>query len=159
MGNRRYDLVWGSVLRTTTWSHKVLHRVSGGRLGRHFPGGQQVVWITTLGRKSGQLRRNPLLAVRENSDPSMPWLITGSNAGQSAVPAWVYNVRSHDRGTIEVDGTVHDATFAEATGEDRDRLYAQLVEIWSAYAKYEEHAGREIPVFRVVESEALGSPA
>lgn len=159
MGSRGYDIVWGSVLRSLTWSHKRLDRVSGGRLGRHFPGGQQVVWITTLGRKSGQWRRTPLLAVHEDGDRSKPWIITGSNAGQSAVPAWVFNVRSHDRGSIEVDGTLHEATFTEATGADRDRLYAQLTEIWSQYAKYERHAGREIPVFRVAKAGALGSPA
>ncbi len=149
MGSRGYDLAWGSVLRTLTWSHKILDRVSGGRLGKHFPGGQQVVWITTLGRKSGEWRRNPLLATHEDDDPSKPWLITGSNAGQAAIPAWVFNLRSHDRGTIEVDGVAQDAQFTEVTGEERDRLYAQLIEIWSAYSTYERHAGREIPVFRV----------
>ena len=151
MGNRGYDLAWGSVLRSLTWSHKVLDSVSGGRLGKRFPGGQQVVWITTLGRKSGEWRRNPLLAVHEDGDPAKPWLITGSNAGQAAVPAWVFNLRAHDRGTVEVDGQVREAVFTEATGEDRDRLYRQLTEIWKSYEMYERHAGREIPVFRVAE--------
>ena len=149
MGSRGYDAIWGTVLRTTTRLHKALDRVSGGRLGRHFPGGQQVVWITTLGRKSGQWRRTPLLAVHEDGDPSRPWLVTGSNAGQAAVPSWVFNVREHDEGTLEIEGVSVPVRFVEATGEDRARLYAQLVEIWSAYATYEENAGREIPVFRV----------
>jgi deazaflavin-dependent oxidoreductase (nitroreductase family) len=149
VGNRAYDLVWGTTLRTTTRLHKVLDKVSGGRLGRRFPGGQQVVWITTLGRKSGEWRRTPLLAVHEDGDPSKAWLVTGSNAGQSTVPGWVFNVRAHDQGSVEVDGVVAPARFEEALGEDRDRLYAQLVEIWSAYRTYEENAGRQIPVFRV----------
>lgn len=149
MGSRRYDLAWGSVLRSLTWSHRILDRVSGGRLGNHFPGGQQVVWITTLGRRSGQWRRNPLLAVHEDGDPQKPWLITGSNAGQAAVPAWVFNLRAHDRGTIEVHGEAHQAVFSEATGEERELLYLQLARIWSSYEKYERNAGREIPVFRV----------
>ena len=150
MGSRTYDLTWGTLLRTTTVLHKVLDRVSGGRLGRRFPGGQQVVWITTLGRKSGEWRRTPLLAVHEDGDPSKPWLVTGSNAGQAAMPGWVFNVREHDRGTLEVDGVVSEVRFEEALGEDRARLYAQLVAIWSAYAMYEQNAGREIPVFRIL---------
>ena len=150
MGSRTYDLTWGTLLRTTTALHKVLDRVSGGRLGRRFPGGQQVVWITTLGRKSGEWRRTPLLAVHEDADPAKPWLVTGSNAGQAAMPGWVFNVREHDRGTLEVDGVVSEVRFEEAVGEDRARLYAQLVAIWSAYAMYEQNAGREIPVFRVI---------
>ena len=150
MGNRGYDLLWGTTLRTTTRLHKVLDKVSGGRLGRRFPGGQQVVWITTLGRRSGEWRRTPLLAVREDGDPSKPWVVTGSNAGQATVPGWVFNVRAHDQGTLEVDGEATPARFEEAVGEDRDRLYAQLIEIWSAYRTYEENAGRPIPVFRVL---------
>lgn len=149
MGSRSYDLAWGSLLRTVTWSHKTLDRVSGGRLGKHFPGGRQVVWITTLGRKSGQWRRTPLLAVHEDGDPAKPWLVAGSNVGQAAVPAWVLNLRAHDRGTVEVAGVVRDAVFEEAIGEERDRLYRQLVAMWSSYEMYERHAGREIPVFRV----------
>ena len=50
VGGRAYDLFWGTTLRTTTRLHKLMDRLSGGRLGRHFPGGQPVVWITTLGR-------------------------------------------------------------------------------------------------------------
>ena len=150
MGNRGYDLLWGTTLRTTTRLHKVLDKVSGGRLGRRFPGGQQVVWITTLGRKSGEWRRTPLLAVREDGDPTKPWVVTGSNAGQATVPGWVFNVRAHDLGTLEVDGVGGPARFEEALGQDRDRLYAQLIEIWSAYRTYEENAGRPIPVFRVL---------
>jgi deazaflavin-dependent oxidoreductase (nitroreductase family) len=149
MGSRGYDLWWGSILRSTTVLHKALDKVSGGRLGRRFPGGQQVVWVTTLGRKSGEWRRTPLLATHEDGDPAKPWLVTGSNAGQSTVPGWVFNVREHPEGTLEVDGITTPARFEEAVGEERDRLYAQLVEIWSAYAMYEANAGRPIPVFRV----------
>lgn len=149
MRKELYDAVWGTILRSTTRVHKILDKVSGGRIGRRFPGGQQVVWITTLGRKSGEWRRNPLLAVHEDGDPAKPWLITGSNAGQAAVPGWVFNVREHDEGTMEIDGSSTPVRFVEATGEDRDRLYAQMTEIWSAYRQYEANAGRPIPVFRV----------
>jgi len=76
-------------------------------------------------------------------------LITGSNAGQAAIPGWVFNVRAHDEGTIEVDGLTTPARFTEATGAERDRLYAQMAAMWSSYSLYERNAGREIPVFRV----------
>ena len=149
MGNRAYDLVWGTTLRTTTRLHRLLYRVSGGRLGHRFPGGQQIIWVTTLGRKSGEWRRNPLIAVHEDGDPAKPWIITGSNAGQSAVPGWVFNVRAHDVGTVEVDGVSSPARFVEVTGPERDELYEQLARVWKSYRMYERNAGRPIPVFRV----------
>lgn len=148
MGNRAYDAFWGTLLRATTRSHRLVDKVSGGRLWRRFPGGQQVVWITTLGRKSGQWRRNPLLAVCDGGD----WVVTGSNAGQEQVPGWVFNVRAHPEGTIEIDGDTWGATFTEVTGEERSVLYGKLVETWSSFAMYERNAGREIPVFRITTS-------
>ncbi len=75
-----------------------------------------MVWITTLGRKSGEWRRTPLLAVHEDGDPAKPWLVTGSNAGQAAMPGWVFNVRAHDEGTLEIEGTSVPVRFEEATG-------------------------------------------
>jgi deazaflavin-dependent oxidoreductase (nitroreductase family) len=151
VGNTAYDLVWGSTLRSLTWGHKILDRLSGGRLGHHFPGGQQIIWITTLGRKSGEWRRTPLMAVHEDDDPTKPWVITGSNAGQAAVPGWVFNVRAHDAGTVEVEGVATPARFVEVTGDERDALYEQLATIWSSYRMYERNAGRLIPVFRVMQ--------
>ena len=109
MGSRGYDLAWGSVLRSLTWSHTILDRVSGGRLGNHFPGGQQVVWLTSRGHRSGRWRRTPLLAVHEDGDPQKPWL--------------------------KVHNESHQAVFSEATGEERDLLYRQLARIWSSYEK------------------------
>lgn len=149
MGSRAYDLVWGTTLRTTTRLHRLLDRLSGGRLGRRFPGGSQVVWISTRGRRSGEWRRNPLLAVREDGRPQAPWIVAGSNAGQQTVPAWVHNARANPDGHLEIDGVATPARFEEVTGPERSRLYAQLVEVWSAYAMYERNAGREIPVFRI----------
>lgn len=151
MGSRGYDLFWGTTLRTTTRLHRILDTVSGGRFGRHFPGGQQVIWVTTLGRRSRQWRRSPLLAVRENGVGA--WIVTGSNVGQEQVPAWVHNMRANPEGRVEVDGVERTATFTEAVGADRDALYAQLVRMWSAYERYERNTNRTIPVFRVTSSE------
>ena len=145
MGSRGYDTWWGLTLRTTTGLHKVVDKLSGGRLLRRFPGGQQVIWITTLGRKSGRWRRTPLLAAPYEG----AWVITGSNAGQTQIPAWVFNVRARPTGSVEIDGTKTDCTFIEVTGPQRDLLYQELVAMWSAYAMYERNAGREIPVFLV----------
>ena len=145
MNKRAYDVVWGSMLRTTTVLHKALDRASSGRLGRRFPGGGQVVWITTLGRKSGQWRRTPLLAAPHEGS----WVIAGSNAGQAEVPAWVFNVRAQAEGFIDVDGVKMAATFIEVMGTERPAMYQKLVALWSSYAMYERNAGREIPVFLV----------
>ena len=155
MDKARYDAVMGLTLRSLTRGHRVLNRVTRGRIGRHFPGGQQIVWITTLGRRSGQWRSNPLLAVRDVAsgtavDGAAVWVVAGSNAGQAKVPGWVFNVRAHPRGWLQVGDQRWECRIDEATGADRDRLYTALEREWKSFATYQRMAGRYIPVFRVV---------
>lgn len=143
MGSRRYDTLWGITLRTTTRLHRFVHWASRGKLGNTFPGGAQVVWITTLGRKSGEWRRTPLLGVPIDGG----WGIAGSNAGQEKVPGWVFNVSAHGRGRIEIGGGACDVEFIRVEGELRNRIYSGLVTQWSAYNMYQRNITREIPVY------------
>lgn len=145
MGSKSYDALWGTALRTTTHLHKFLHWASKGKLGRTFPGGAQVVWITTLGRKSGDWRSTPLLAVPIDGG----WGIAGSNAGQEKIPGWVFNVEAHDRGRISIDGNEIEAVFTRVEGELKERIYSGLISQWSAYDMYQRNIKREIPVFLV----------
>lgn len=157
---RSYDLAMRLVLTSTTRVHRVLDRASRGRLGRHFPGGTQVVWISTLGRRSGQWRRTPLLAVRDgagSTGSATAYVVAGSNAGQARVPGWVFNVRDHPSGYVEVDGVPWRARFEESLGADRDALYGRLAQSWRSFTSYEKHAERYIPVFRVVLEEQVSS--
>lgn len=147
VGSRGYDLLWGTALRATTISHRVLDRLSGGRLMRRFPGGAQVVWITTLGRKSGQWRRTPLLGVPVNTEDHRGWGIAGSNAGQEKIPGWVFNVRAHSAGQIQIDDDVFECTFTEVDGELARDIYTRLGNSWSSYRMYERNIQRDIPVF------------
>ena len=145
MGSKGYDLLWGTALRSTTYVHRFINWASNGKLGRRFPGGAQVVWITTLGRKSGEWRRTPLLAVAIDGG----WGIAGSNAGQEKIPGWVYNVEAHDRGQIEVDGQIHEAVFTRISGDLSSQIYQGLISQWSAYEMYQRNIQREIPIFLV----------
>ena len=155
MGNRAYDVFWGTMLRSTTALHRVVHKVSGGRVWRRFPGGGVIVWITSLGRKSGEWRTNPLLSVKDGDD----WVVAGSNAGQEKLPGWVHNVRANPDGYVLVDDDAWSCRFVEAEGAERDALYGKLVAIWKSYEMYAENAGRYIPVFRIVLTERIPKSA
>lgn len=150
MNKRLYDLAWGTALRTTTALHRVVHKATGGRVWRHFPGGAQVVWITTMGRKSQQWRTNPLLAARIDDG----WCVAGSNAGQAKVPGWVFNAREHPEGFVLINDDAWRCRFVEVEGAERDALYAQMIAMWKSFEMYAENAGRYIPVFTIV----LGEP-
>ena len=153
MGAPSYDRRMGLLLRNLTRAHRVLHRISGGRLGRRFPGGAVVVWISTLGRKSGQWRSNPLLAIQDPAHPNT-WVVAGSNGGQEQVPAWVFNVRANPSGFVDVDSTRWQCEFEELDGDDKSRCYELLTSVWRWFRSYKQLAARDIPVFRL----RLGQP-
>jgi len=147
VGSRAYDLFWGTGLRATTLAHRFLDKVSGGRLMRRFPGGAQVVWINTLGRKSGEWRRTPLLGVPVTAETIHGWGIAGSNAGQEKVPGWVFNVRANPAGQIQIDDDVFECTFTEVDGDLARDIYERLGNSWSSYRMYERNIKRSIPIF------------
>lgn len=146
MGSPLYDSIWGTALRATTIAHRFIDRISGGRLLHRFPGGSQVIWIETLGRKSGQWRQTPLLAVPTTHG----WGIAGSNAGQEKTPGWVYNVRAHPSGRVRVNGKESACTFGELAGEEARAVYQGLARSWRGYEMYARNIHREIPVFEVI---------
>ena len=48
------------------------------------------------------------------------------------IPGWVFNVRAHSSGTIEIDGEVSEAQFVELEGEVAARIYKKLGDAWSS---------------------------
>jgi deazaflavin-dependent oxidoreductase (nitroreductase family) len=140
------------VLRILTRGHRILHQTTRGRLGRHFPGGAPVVWLSLPGRKSGIIRTTPLLGTREESGS---WVVAGSGGGDSREPAWSINARAAaDRGTtcdLEVSG-VHCAVSVHLLSDEAERsaAYQLLIGRWRFFRSYAERAGRTIPGFRLI---------
>jgi len=149
MGTPTYDRLVDAFVSTVTVSHRAVNRWTAGRLEIRLPRGGRGIWITTLGRRSGQWRRIPLVSVRDDVDESV-WIIAGSNGGQERMPGWVHNVRAHPEGTIEVKRACWPVRFEEVAGAERERCYGLLCRPWPMYRTYERKAGRPIPVFRCV---------
>jgi deazaflavin-dependent oxidoreductase (nitroreductase family) len=150
MNQQVYDPIVRTALAVVTAVHRVLHRVTGGKVGRRFPGGGHVVWLTVTGCKSGRPRTVPLLGTQDGDGADQVWVITGSNGGQTRVPAWVHNVRANPIGQLEVDGERFGIRVEEVANEaERLRLYAALTNRWKGYTTYARRASRRIPVFRL----------
>jgi deazaflavin-dependent oxidoreductase (nitroreductase family) len=102
--------------------------------------------ITTTGRKSRLPRTNPLLYVPDGDD----YIVVGSNWGQDQHPAWALNLVADPQAVVTVDGKDIAVRATVAQGVERDRLWAQLLTMWPAYATYQERANhRDIRVFRL----------
>jgi deazaflavin-dependent oxidoreductase (nitroreductase family) len=125
---------------------RALGKLSGGRLvtmgNRELPG----LLLTTIGRRSGQERTNPLLFMRDGD----AYVVVGSNWGRDQHPAWALNLVANPEAVVTLGGKTIRVRATWAKGPERDRLWQLALATWPAWATYEQRApDREIRVFRL----------
>jgi deazaflavin-dependent oxidoreductase (nitroreductase family) len=130
-----------------------LYRLSRGRIGGSFGwmgGPMPVLLLTTTGRRSGK-RRTAVLGYLVDGER---YVVVGSNSGEPSDPAWLMNIRSQPRVTIQVRERVLEATGSVAEPDDRARLWAELMRVGPGYGRYETMTTREIPLVFLTPAEA-----
>jgi deazaflavin-dependent oxidoreductase (nitroreductase family) len=134
--------------RITPWCvplDRALGKLSHGRLvmlgNRDLPG----LMLTTIGRRSGQPRTNPLLYLRDGDD----FVVVGSNWGRDTHPAWALNLVANPEAVVTVGGNEIPVRATWAQGPERERLWKLAVATWPAWNTYAERADRSIRVFRL----------
>jgi deazaflavin-dependent oxidoreductase (nitroreductase family) len=118
-----------------------LFRITGGRLGNRM-GGQSVLLLNTVGRKSGQPRTTPLSYYRDGG----AYLVVASNWGKEAHSAWYYNLLDHPQTTIQVGAAVIPVEARPAEGKEYDRLWTLVTSKNDQYVKYQKGLERKIPI-------------
>ncbi|MGO4615709.1 nitroreductase family deazaflavin-dependent oxidoreductase [Nocardia sp. 2YAB30] len=101
-----------------------------------------VVILTTLGAKSGKIRKTPLMRVEHDGS----YAVVASMAGAPKHPVWYHNVVADPRVELQ-DGPVRQDMLArEVTGDEKALWWARAVEAFPDYAEYQEKTDRDIPV-------------
>ena len=101
-----------------------------------------VVILTTLGAKSGKIRKTPVMRVENDG----VYAVVASMAGAPKHPVWNHNAVADPRVELQ-DGTVRQDMLArEVTGEEKSVWWARAVEAFPDYAEYQKNTTREIPV-------------
>ncbi|GGT17822.1 nitroreductase family deazaflavin-dependent oxidoreductase [Nonomuraea spiralis] len=116
-------------------------RANEGRVGGPFEGASLVL-LTTTGAKSGRPTTTPVMYLPDGDR----YVVIASNAGADNHPAWYHNLRATPTATAEVGVETFDVKADFAEGEERDALYARMVEIAPGFAEYEAKTSRRIPV-------------
>ncbi|MBD9733333.1 nitroreductase family deazaflavin-dependent oxidoreductase [Streptomyces sp. H28] len=121
-----------------------LYESSGGTKGTTLRDtGLPVVVLTTLGARSGKLRKTPVMRVEHEGR----YAAVASLGGAPQHPVWYHNIRAHPRVELQ-DGPVRrDMTAREITGEEKAEWWKRAVEAFPPYAEYQQKTDREIPVF------------
>jgi deazaflavin-dependent oxidoreductase (nitroreductase family) len=107
------------------------------------PGPLPTLLLTTTGRKSGEPRPAPLLY----GEVGESYVIIASKAGLPTHPAWYLNLEANPDCELMVGPKKVSARARVAEGEERERLWEQMAEMYPPYREYQERAGaRTIPV-------------
>ena len=107
------------------------------------PGPLPTLLLFTTGRKSGQESIMPLLYDKVESG----YAIIASKGGFPTHPGWYHNLRAQPEVKVKVANDEFGATARVATGAERERIWAQMAEMYPPYSDYAKAASpREIPV-------------
>ena len=121
--------------------HRVLYRLSGGRIGSHI-WGLPIVLLTTTGRVSGRQRTVPLCSLRKGES----FVVIGSYGGLDRAPAWWLNLQREPRATVRIGSATRNVVAREAEADERARLWTEVTSIAPGYLGYERRTERRIPV-------------
>ncbi|MEW9266952.1 nitroreductase family deazaflavin-dependent oxidoreductase [Kineococcus endophyticus] len=105
--------------------------------------GMPVVVLTTLGAKSGKLRKQPLMRVEHDGR----YAAVASLGGAPKNPVWYHNVKANPLVELQDGPVKKDYTAREVTGEEKAQWWERAVAAYPDYADYQRKTDREIPVF------------
>ncbi|OBI04062.1 nitroreductase [Mycolicibacter nonchromogenicus] len=126
------------------WSRENAEKymASGGTEGIEMKG-KPVVLLTTVGAKTGKLRKIPLMRVEHDGE----YAIVASLGGAPKNPVWYYNVAANPRVELQDGPVTGDYDAREVFGEEKAQWWERAVEAFPYYAEYQEKTDRQIPVF------------
>ena len=129
---------------TSDWAREnaELYMASGGKDGTELKG-KPVILLTTIGAKTGKIRKTPLMRVEHGGE----YAVVASLGGAPKHPVWYHNIKAHPRVELQ-DGTVtREYEAREVTGDEKATWWNRAVAAWPDYADYQRKTDRQIPVF------------
>ena len=118
------------LVRTIWVLHRGAYRLTGGRFGLRRPTSRRwgMLRLTTVGRRSGQARIAILGYIEDG-----PNLVTPAmNGWADPEPAWWLNLQAHPEAVVELPGGTRRVRARVAAGDERARLWADLVGLGTA---------------------------
>jgi F420H(2)-dependent quinone reductase len=119
---------------------------SGGKEGTTLRDtGLPVIIVTYTGRKTGAIRKTPLMRVVTDDGK---YVLVASKGGSPENPDWYYSLREQPEVTIRDHEQVYRARIFEVTDAgERARVWDAAVQAFPPYAEYQQHTSRQIPIF------------
>jgi F420H(2)-dependent quinone reductase len=118
------------------------YEATDGREGGTLEG-RPIVILTTVGAKTANLRKNPVMRIKDGDT----YVAVASNGGATSNPSWYRNLCAHPEVSLQDGATVYRLRAREVRGEEKARWWLIAERDWPRYAEFRVKAGnREIPV-------------
>ena len=133
------------------WNTAIIEefRTNQGRVGGRFEGAPMIL-IHHVGARSGTERVNPLVYFADGDR----MLIMASKGGAPGNPDWYHTLKAHPRITVEVGAETFPVDVTELTGEEREVMWARVVERMPGFGEYQSKVSRLIPLLSLTRAAA-----
>lgn len=108
--------------------------------------GMELLYLTTVGAKTGQKRQSTVARFPDGDDA---WLVVASAGGSAHHPAWYHNIAAHPEVWIEFGGRQLRVTPAQLDEDMRAKAWQRITQSQPRYANYQQKTDRAIPVIRL----------
>ena len=129
---------------TSDWAREQAeaYEASGGEQAADMRG-MSIIVLTTVGARTGRLRKTALMRVERDGE----YAVVGSLGGAPKHPLWVHNIRKQPHVELQDGAEKHDYLARETEGEERAEWWKHAVAAFPQYAGYQLKTERVIPVF------------
>lgn len=105
--------------------------------------GVPIIVLTTVGAKSGGLRKTALMRVEHEGD----YAVVASKGGAPAPPQWYWNMRKNPHVELQDGARKRDYLARELSDDERTAWWARATAVWPDYDSYQQKTDRLIAVF------------
>jgi deazaflavin-dependent oxidoreductase (nitroreductase family) len=106
--------------------------------------GLPVIIVTNRGKKTGAIRKTPLMRVVDGNN----YILVASQGGAPQHPLWYHNLKTDPTVEIRDQAEVYPMKAREITDPvERERLWSIAVQAFPPYQDYQKKTDRLIPVF------------
>jgi deazaflavin-dependent oxidoreductase (nitroreductase family) len=116
-------------------------------------GPRPILVLYTTGRRSGRIRRNPLLYFEQDGER----YLIGSKGGADQHPEWYLNLCAEPRVHLRVMAEVYEADTRTTSGDERAAVWRELVVGYPMFEDYQRATDREIPLVHLAPRNDTGS--
>jgi F420H(2)-dependent quinone reductase len=129
---------------TSAWARKQAeeYEASDGSKAADLRG-KPIIVLTSVGAKTGKLRKTALMRVEHDGD----YAVVASKGGAAKNPVWYHNLKHNPHVELQDGDAKRDYVAREVTGDEKADWWRRAVEVWPDYDGYQNKTSRPIPVF------------